>query len=186
MTLISHLADGSNTTYIYDKGNRLTQVVDSIAGTITRSYDGLNRITSETTPQGSVSYSYDAASRRATMTVIGQPSVLYSYDNANRLTQITQGSAIVSYTYDAAGRRTSVTLPNNVLVEYAYDSASRLTGITYKQNGTTVLGNLPTNTIRTGTEPRREVHLRAPEFHRRSVRQTTTPPTIRRRSATRR
>ncbi len=36
----------------------------------------------------------------------------------------------------------SLTLPNNILVEYAYDAASRLTGITYKQNGTTVLGNL--------------------------------------------
>ena len=31
---------------------------------------------------------------------------------------------------------------NRVLVEYAYDAASRITGITYKQNGTTVLGNL--------------------------------------------
>jgi YD repeat-containing protein len=61
---------------------------------------------------------------------------------ANRLTQITQGSSAVTYTYDAAGRRTSVTLPNGVLVEYAYDNASRLTEITYKQNGTTVLGNL--------------------------------------------
>jgi RHS repeat-associated protein len=29
-----------------------------------------------------------------------------------------------------------------VLVEYAYDNASRLTGITYKQNGTTLLGDL--------------------------------------------
>lgn len=43
---------------------------------------------------------------------------------------------------NAAGRRTSVTLPNDVLVEYGYDNASRLTEITYKQNGTTVLGNL--------------------------------------------
>jgi RHS repeat-associated protein len=135
-------ADTSTTAYTYDKGNRLTQVVDSIAGTITRTYDGLNRLTSETTPQGSVSYTYDAAGRRATMTVTGQPSVVYSYDNANRLTQITQGSSTVTYTYDAAGRRTSLTLPNGVLVEYGYDGASRLTSITYKQNGTTVLGNL--------------------------------------------
>jgi RHS repeat-associated protein len=148
--------DTSTTTYTYDKGNRLTQVVDSIAGTITRMYDGLDRLTSETTPQGSVSYTYDAAGRRATMTVTGQPTVSYSYDNANRLTQITQGSSVVSYTYDAAGRRTSLTLPNNVLVEYGYDGASRLTSITYKQNGTTVLGNLTYeydkngNRIRTG------------------------------------
>ena len=48
----------------------------------------------------------------------------------------------MSYTYDAAGRRTSLTLPNGVLVEYSYDAASRLTEITYKQNGTTLLGNL--------------------------------------------
>jgi YD repeat-containing protein len=70
--------------------------VDSIAGTITRTYDGLNRLTSETTPQGSVSYTYDAAGRRTSMTVFGQPTVNYSYDNANRLLQITQGSSIVS------------------------------------------------------------------------------------------
>jgi len=117
-------------------------VNDSIAGTITRTYDGLNRLTSETTPQGSVSYTYDAAGRRTSMTVAGQTAVNYSYDNANRLTQITQGSSTVTYTHDAAGRRTSLTLPNGVLVEYAYDNASRLTGITYKQNGTTVLGDL--------------------------------------------
>jgi RHS repeat-associated protein len=43
---------------------------------------------------------------------------------------------------DAAGRRTSLTLPNGVLVEYAYDAASRVTSITYKQNGTTLLGDL--------------------------------------------
>ncbi len=135
-------ADTSTTNYTYDNGNRLTQVVDSIAGTITRTYDGLNRLTSETTPQGSVSYTYDAAGRRTSMTVAGQSAVNYTYDNANRVTQITQGSSIVSYSYDAAGRRTSLTLPNGVLVEYSYDAASRLTEITYKQNGTTLLGNL--------------------------------------------
>ncbi len=135
-------ADTSTTAYTYDKGNRLTQIADSTAGTITRTYDGLDRLTSETTPQGSVSYTYDAAGRRATMTVSGQSTVNYSYDNANRLTQITQGTSIVAYTYDATGRRTSLTLPNGVLVEYGYDGASRLTSITYKQNGTTVLGNL--------------------------------------------
>ena len=135
-------ADASTTSFTLDKGNRLTQVTDSIAGTITRTYDGLNRLTSETTPQGSVSYTYDATNRRTSMTVGGQTTVNYSYDNANRLTQITQGSSTVTYAYDAAGRRTGLTLPNGVLIEYGYDNASRLTSITYKQNGTTVLGNL--------------------------------------------
>jgi RHS repeat-associated protein len=136
-------ADTSTTTYTYDKGNRLTQINDSIAGTITRTYDGLDRLTSEQTPQGTVSYTYDAANRRVTMTVSGQPSpVVYTYDNANRLTQITQGSSIVQFGYDSANRRTSLTLPNGILVEYGYDAASRVTSITYKQNGTTVIGDL--------------------------------------------
>jgi len=77
------------------------------------------------------------------MTVSGQPSpVVYSYDNANRLTQITQGSSVVGFGYDTSNRRTSLTLANNILVEYGYDAASRVTSITYKQNGTTVIGDL--------------------------------------------
>ena len=53
----------STTSYTYDAGNRLTQVVDSAGGTITRSYDDLDRLTSEITPQGSISYGYDPAAR---------------------------------------------------------------------------------------------------------------------------
>jgi len=135
-------ADGSSTTYTYDAGNRMTQINDSTAGIITRGYDGLDRLTSEQTPQGTVGYTYDTASRRATMTVPGQAQVVYTYDNANRLTQITQGSSIVQFGYDTANRRTSLTLPNGILVEYGYDAASRITSITYKQNGTTLLGDL--------------------------------------------
>jgi RHS repeat-associated protein len=41
-----------------------------------------------------------------------------------------------------AGPSALLTLPNGVLVEYGYDAASRVTSITYKQNGTTVLGDL--------------------------------------------
>ena len=139
---IATYADASNTVYTYDKGNRLLQINDSTAGLITRTYDGLNRLTSEQTPQGTVGYTYDAASRRSTMTVPGQSTVVYAYDNANRLTQITQGSSIVQFGYDNANRRISLTLPNAIVVEYAYDVASRVTGITYKQNGTTVIGDL--------------------------------------------
>jgi YD repeat-containing protein len=54
------------------------QVQDSVGGTITRSYDGLDRVVSETTPQGTVSYTYDAAGRRLTM----QAQVSYSHDDA--------------------------------------------------------------------------------------------------------
>ena len=77
-----------------------------VTGTITSSYDGLDRLVSEMTPQGSVSYAYDAAGRRTSMSVSGQTTVTYGFDNANRLTQITQGSANVSFGYDNDSRRT--------------------------------------------------------------------------------
>ncbi len=131
----------STISYTYDAGNRMTQVVDSAGGTITRAYDNLDRLTSESTPQGSISYAYDSAGRQTSMTVTGQPQVSYTYDNASRLTQISQSSSTTSFSYDNANRRTSRTLPNGVVVSYGYDNDSRLTGITY-QFGSNTLGNL--------------------------------------------
>jgi RHS repeat-associated protein len=131
----------STINYTWDGGNRLTNLVDSVTGTITRGYDGLDRLTSEQTPQGTVSYTYDAASRRQTMTVAGQTALNYTFDNGNRLTKIVQGTTTVQLGYDNANRRTSLTLANGIVTSYGYDNASELTGLTYKLNSTT-LGTL--------------------------------------------
>ena len=119
----------------------MTGATDSTTGTITRIPDLLDRLASETTPQGSISYSYDNANRRQTMQVAGQAQVVYGWDNANRLTGITQGSAAVGINYDNANRRTSLTLPNGVTVGYSVDNDSRITGLTYGA-GSSQLGNL--------------------------------------------
>src|SRR5262249_51633569 len=120
---------------------RMTQIVDSVGGTITFTYDGLDRSLTETTSLGTITYNYDAAGRRATMSVPGQTQISYGYDDADRLTSITQGTSVVSFTYDNVGRRTSHILPNGIVTEYAYDAESRLTGLTYKLDGNT-LGTL--------------------------------------------
>lgn len=58
-----------STNYTYDGGNRVTQVQEKDASnvvtttTITRTYDGLDRMTQEVTPQETVNYTYDNASR---------------------------------------------------------------------------------------------------------------------------
>ena len=96
-----------------------------------RTFDGLDDLTDEQTPQGEVTYAYDAASRRTSMTVVGQSAVSYTYDNANRLTQITQGSSTVGFSYDNANRRTSLTLPNGIVLAYTYDADSRVTAMTW-------------------------------------------------------
>jgi RHS repeat-associated protein len=131
----------STVAYSHDAGNRVTQISDSLSGSITRTYDGLDHLLSETTPQGSIDYAYDLAGRRTSMTVSGQPAVSYSYDNDDRLTQISQGSSSVSFNYDDDSRRSSLVLPNGVTVLYAYDQASHLTGINY-QLGANSLGGL--------------------------------------------
>jgi RHS repeat-associated protein len=129
--------------YTYDAGNRLTQLVDSLNGTITRQYDNrFNTVTQEVTPQGTVDYVYDAAGRRSSMTPSGGTQVTYTHDNANRLTQIAQGSSTVGFAYDAASRRTTLTLANGVTLTYGYDSANQLTGITYRDGASTLLGDL--------------------------------------------
>jgi RHS repeat-associated protein len=136
----------STINYTWDLADRVTQAVDSLAGTITRQYDKLDDLTQEITPLGTVNYTYDSARRRATMQVVGQTQVTYAFDNANRLMSISQGSA-VGFSYDSANRRTCLTLPNGVIVSYGYDNDSRVTSLTYGTGGScssppSNLGNL--------------------------------------------
>nr|WP_281292436.1 RHS repeat-associated core domain-containing protein [Terriglobus albidus] len=121
----------SSITYTWDAGDRITQAVDSGAGTTTIAYDDFDHVTSVTSPQGTIAYTSDAIGKRQTMTISGQPQISYTYDTGNRLTQITQGTSNVQFGYDSLGRRTSMTLPNGIVAKYAYDVASQLTGITY-------------------------------------------------------
>ncbi len=139
-TLVTY-ADTTTTGYEYDEKGRLWKINDSASGLITYTYDDFDRVTGETTPQGSVGYGYDAAGRLTSMQVSGQPAVAYVYDAANRLISITQGGASVLFTYDAGGRRASLTLPNGVSTQYQYDDASQLVGLTYWR-GAVALGNL--------------------------------------------
>jgi RHS repeat-associated protein len=134
-------SDGSWTTFTWDAGNRLTQVSDSLSGTVARTYDVLNRLTQEVSPQGTITYGYDDAGRRTAMTVQGQSSISYAYDEMNRLVSIVQGTAAVTLGYDDACRLTSLTFPNGSQATYSYDAASRLTNATFV-NGPTTLGTL--------------------------------------------
>jgi RHS repeat-associated protein len=137
----------STVNYTYDGGNRLSKIVDSTSGTITPVFDGLDRLTSETTPQGSVAYQYDNDSRLTSASVTGQTSVCYSYDTASRLTGIGQGTCPVStnstiLTYDNASRRNTLTLPNGIVLTYGYDNDSRINSMSYKLGTSTSVGTL--------------------------------------------
>jgi YD repeat-containing protein len=116
----------STIVYDYDGGGRLVQVDDATGGStrvITRAYDDLDRMTSETTPEGTVSYTYDAASRRETMTVTGQPAVTYGYFNNDLLKDIVRSTETVSLAYDQANRLDTTTLPNGVVQDRTLNAA---------------------------------------------------------------
>jgi RHS repeat-associated protein len=158
------LADGHSLAYTWDNGDRLTQLNDTVAGTVNqviRTYDELDRLLSETVKQGpvaspatigSVTYTYDNAGRRITMTVSGQTQLCYVYDNADRLTTINRGTGpncatgltqMESFTYDNANRRLTLTMPTNSIVgAYAYSNADELTSITYTRSGGTAVGDV--------------------------------------------
>lgn len=131
----------SRTDFVYDDGSRLIEVTDSVSGRITLAYDNLDRLVSETTPEGSVTYAYNAAGQRTALTMQGRPVIAYAYDGAGRLQSITEQGGGVNFTYDAAGRRTTMTLPNGVVATYTYDAASQLTGIVYT-HGSVLVGDI--------------------------------------------
>jgi RHS repeat-associated protein len=126
-------------------GGRLTQVADSTsgAGTITRGYDDLDRLTSEIQPNApspGVLYTYRADGTRQTMTVPGQSQVTYGYNNVGQVTSLTQGTTAVSMDYFADGRLQTLTLrpsPTPVVQSYSYDDAGGLSSITYTHGAST-------------------------------------------------
>src|SRR5581483_887958 len=152
----------------YDLGDRLCQAVDSKSGTISRQFgqtcaatgqnttlaSGLDFLTQEVTPQGTVNYTPDAAGRRTSMSVTvdgsAQPAVSYTYDAADKLETVSQNGAVVTKCYqstqtgcsgsDPAGRLHSVKLPNGVVVTYGYDRDSHVTSLTYGSLGTLTYG----------------------------------------------
>lgn len=124
----------SSIAYDYDGGGRLVQVDDTTGGstkTVTRAYDDLDRMTSETTQEGTVSYTYDDSGRRETMTVAGQPTVSYTYLNNDLLEDIVRSSETVSMAYDQANRLDAVTLPNGVVQALTLNAAGDATQISY-------------------------------------------------------
>jgi RHS repeat-associated protein len=152
-TVARFSAAGPVTSLSYDAAHRLTQVQHSADGTtnvhtVTRVYDGLDRLTQETqqtpTHQRALAYGYDPASRRTSVNFLpAGPLTSLTYDTASRLTRVQRGVEVVTVDYDDANRRTAVTLPSGIRVESSYDAASQLTGLDYRQGvGGPLLGNL--------------------------------------------
>ena len=124
-------------------------MVDSVGGTQTYGYDGLNRQTRITPPgAAAVTVTYDAAGNVATYT---DPAgkVTYGYDAGNELISLAEPggsctgtvSKCTTFGYNGNGARTRITFPGNTTQTTTLDVSGRPTEIK-AVHGTTVLSDL--------------------------------------------
>lgn len=102
-----------NTTFSYDKANRMTQASFDRAG------DG--------TDVQVVGYQYDAGGLRTRLTLPGSLNVTYTYNSRGQLISLADWSnPATQYTYDAVDRVSSAQHANNLKASFGYDPAGRL------------------------------------------------------------
>ncbi|MDX1931068.1 MAG: choice-of-anchor A family protein [Capsulimonadales bacterium] len=98
--------------------------------TTTYGYDPLGRLTSVTSPAGTVSWQSDNEDNRTSLTTPAGTTT-YTYDDADRLLTVTPpgGIGVTTYAYDRIGRPIGVTRPTGVTTAYGYDGAGNLTSV---------------------------------------------------------
>jgi RHS repeat-associated protein len=146
-------AAGSNTpgetvVYHFDSLDRNDTVTDTIGSTqrVTQyGYDLDNRVTSITTPEGTVNYVFDPATGRHTETWTANSDVLYGYDQLGRVQTVTvtkqkgvtlNPSLVTTYYYTKFSALDHVTYPNGTETDYTYDVLNRVTNVTNKKGST--------------------------------------------------
>jgi len=129
-----------NRTFSYDQNDNTEKIVDT-NGTLSFTYDELNRLLSDTDfYQNTIKYAYDKASNIKQITYKTGKSVDYTYYDDNLLYTVKDWEGrITTYTYRNDGSIDQISLPNGTYTKYSYDIAGRLIGLqNRKSNGTVI------------------------------------------------
>ena len=151
---------GLATNYTYNGFGDLKQLQSPETGTTQYSPDSAGNVATRSNALGTASYTYDALNRPTSVTYPDQ-TVSLTYDQGanalGRLTGITDSSGQTTYAYDSQGRVSqkrqvtgnvtltvgythqnsqlaSMTLPSGNVLTYGYDSAGRVVSITANTN----------------------------------------------------
>ena len=160
---------GETLGYQFDGLDRLSQVNDTL-GSSTRitqyGHDLDNRITSLTTPEGTINYVFDQATGFHTRTYSANSDITYTQDALERVKSLTvtkqNGVTLVTplvttYFYTPVDRVDHIVYPNGTETDYGYDSLNRVTSVTNKAS-TTLLSSyaytLEPDGLRTGVTER--------------------------------
>jgi RHS repeat-associated protein len=141
-------------SFTYTPTGKRATMTDA-SGQTTYGYDSQDRLTSKTTPWGTLNYTYDAAGNVATMTSsnTGGISVAYTYDELSRLASVVDNNLpadhdTTTYTYDPATNLATAIYPNGLQSTFTYDDLNRLKALNGYQYQ---LG--PTGNRQSSTEP---------------------------------
>lgn len=122
LTSVDYPGTTADVSFVYDENDNPTWVQNPSA-TIGYSYDGLDRVRTETSTVGGTSY-----------------PVSYLYDRAGRVTQLTYpDSTALSYVYDAVGRAREVKTASVTYGTFAYYADDRIKNITFGTSGTPIV-----------------------------------------------
>jgi RHS repeat-associated protein len=138
--------DTGTTTNTYDSGGNLATSTDARSKTGTYGYDALNRVTSLTYPDQTISYTYDSGtSQKGRLTQVSDASgsTSWSYDPHGRVLSRQQSMGVtkaLGYAYDSFGRLQTLTLPSGNTIGYGYTDG-KITSLTLN-GSTTILSNV--------------------------------------------
>jgi RHS repeat-associated protein len=133
-----------NVTYAYNSDGLVTSMTDG-TGTTTYSYDGLDRLTSETNGDSQeVGYGYNADYQVTTITYPNGHAVDQSYDDDGRMDSVSDWLGnTTGFAYDPDSNLQTTSFPTGTddTDTYSYNHADQLTGVTMTQ-GTTTLASI--------------------------------------------
>ena len=131
-------ANGTITTYYYDKQYRTTKIAYPDQTTVSKAYDD-NRLIQESNELGqTTTYTHDANGNVVTEKRFDGAVKTSTYDKQNHLTSETDfDGKITSYSYDTSGNLKTLVTPDGAKTSYKVDKAGRIISSTDPLGNTT-------------------------------------------------
>ncbi|MBL8188224.1 MAG: IPT/TIG domain-containing protein, partial [Acidobacteria bacterium] len=148
---------GRQVTVGYDSVGNVINQTDRMGRQTTIAYDNINRPTTVSYIDATVTYQYDAAGRWTSVSD-ASGTITWQYDNANRVTAEITNLGTVSYGYNNANQRTTMTAADRPPANYGYDSAGRLQTISQTTGGVTELFTYGYDTLSRRTQLQRQAN----------------------------